>query len=337
MEKFKDPRREQDLTNKTVVITGASSGVGRAAAIEFARHGAKVILAARREEALDEVAQECNHLGALAVGVPTDVTDAEAMQRLAEAANEFGGGIDIWINNAGVLAAGEFTEIPIDVHEQIIRINLMGYLHGAYAVLPYFKKQKRGILINNISVGGWFPVPYGVGYSASKYGLRGYSEALRGELTRYPKIHVCDLFPAFLDTPGIQHAANYTGKVLKPAPPVYDPQEVARAMVSVALHPKKQVTIGGMATFLRLANALLPGLTRTITTKVIETYLKSAEPVPHTTGNLFQPTEYGTGMHGAWSLRAEPQKKSIAGALIIAGLTTALVLFGQTRKPKTTS
>src|SRR5215216_854414 len=101
----KTTTNKEDLMDKTVVITGASSGAGRAAAIEFARHGAKVVLAARREEALDEVCQECNHLGAIAIGVPTDVTDAQAVQRLAEAANEFGGGIDVWVNNAGVLAA----------------------------------------------------------------------------------------------------------------------------------------------------------------------------------------------------------------------------------------
>jgi short-subunit dehydrogenase len=207
------------------------SGAGKAAAVEFARHGAKLVLAARNEEALQELVADCRASGALAIAVKTDVTDADAVKELAAAANEFGGSIDVWINNAGVLAAGGFEETPVEIHDQVIRTNLMGYLHGAHAVVPYFKRQQYGILINNISVGGWIPVPYGVGYSASKFGLRGFSEALSAELHAYRNIHVCDLFPAFLDSPGIQHAANYTGRVLRPAPPVYNPQRLARAMV----------------------------------------------------------------------------------------------------------
>jgi short-subunit dehydrogenase len=143
----------------------------------------------------------------------------------------------------------------------------MGYIHGAHAVLPYFKQQQSGVLINNISIGGWFPVPYGVGYSASKFGLRGYSEALRGELARFPYIYICDLFPAFLDSPGIQHAANYTGRILRPAPPVYDPQRLARVIVSTARHPKKSVSFGSITPLLRLTHFLMPGVTRYITAK----------------------------------------------------------------------
>ena len=233
-------RLHKNLSTKTVVITGASSGAGRAATLEFARHKAKLVLAARNMHALNQLVTECAEMGATAIAIQTDVTDAASMNTLAEAAWQFSGGIDVWINNAGVLAAGEFSETPVEVHQQVIKTNLIGYINGAHAVLPYFKKQKYGVLINNISVGAWFPVPYAAGYSASKFGLKGFTEALKGELIKWPHIHVCDLFPAFLDTPGIQHAANYTGHVLRPAPPVYDPQRVARRMVSVAMHPKKK-------------------------------------------------------------------------------------------------
>jgi short-subunit dehydrogenase len=316
-----------ELATKTVVITGATSGAGRATALEFARHGAKIVVAGRREEALIEVVDLCREMGGIAIGVPTDVTDPEAMVNLAATANEFGGSIDVWVNNAGVLAAGEFTETPVEVHDRVIEINLMGYIHGAHAVLPYFKRQNHGILINNISVGGWFPVPYGVGYSASKYGLRGFSEALRGELSRYRHIHICDVFPAFLDTPGIQHAANYTGKILQPAPPVYDPQKVARAIVRAAKYPKDSVVIGAVTQLLRLANAVLPKLTRTITAKVIETYLKKAEPAEHTTGNLFQPSEFGTSIHGGWSLQLKPNDKKLMAGAFLASLAAGFFII----------
>jgi NAD(P)-dependent dehydrogenase (short-subunit alcohol dehydrogenase family) len=200
-------------------------------------------------------------------------------------------------------------------------------------VLPYFKRQQYGTLINNISVGGWIPVPYGVGYSASKFGLRGFSEALRGELIRYKNIHICDLFPAFLDSPGIQHAANYTGRVLRPAPPVYDPQRLARAMVAVAKKPKNAVTVGSMATFLRIAHFIMPAVTRAITAKAVEAYLKKAELVPGTDGNLFDSVDYGTSIHGGWNSQAdyEQRKKLITRSLVVAGLATGMILLGRAK------
>jgi short-subunit dehydrogenase len=327
------------LQEKTIVITGASSGAGRATALEFARHGSKILLAARNMEALDEVEALCREMGALALAVQTDVTDAASVKKLAETAVEFGGCIDVWVNNAGVLAAGEFTETPIEIHDQVIRTNLMGYVHGAHAVMPYFKKQQYGVLINNISVGGWFPVPYGAGYSASKFGLRGFSEALRGELRDYRNIHICDLFPAFLDTPGIQHAANYSGKVLRPAPPVYDPQDVARAIVSAAQKPKKSVIIGSVTQLLRFAHFLLPAVTRSVTAKVINTYLKEADDSPATSGNLFAPSKYGTSIHGGWNLPVDPQvrKRTIITSVAIAGVATGMVIFGIVKLKKRNS
>ncbi|MDB5110988.1 MAG: family oxidoreductase, partial [Mucilaginibacter sp.] len=134
-----------------------------------------------------------------------------------------------------------------------------------HAVIPFFKKQQHGILINNISIGGYLPVPYGAGYTASKFGLRGFSEALKGELAIWPDIHICDMFPAFLDTPGMQHAGNYTGKVLRPAPPVYDPMRVAQAMVKVAVNPKSNTYVGSASLLLKLSHALCPELTTKIT------------------------------------------------------------------------
>jgi short-subunit dehydrogenase len=318
------------LQEKTVVITGASSGAGRATAIEFARHGAKIVLAARNMEALEEVEAVCRDLGALALAVKTDVTDAGAMKTLAETAAEFGGAVDVWVNNAGVLAAGEFTETPIEIHDQVIKINLLGYIHGAHAVLPFFKRQQYGVLINNISIGGWFPVPFGVGYSASKFGLRGFSEALRAELVGYRNIYVCDLFPAFLDTPGIQHAANYSGSILRPAPPVYDPQEVARAIVSAAQRPKKSVIIGSVTNLLRLTHFLLPGVTRSITARVINTYLKKADTAPETSGNLFSPAKYGTSIHGGWRIteKKQPRNKKILESALISGVAAGMIVLG---------
>jgi short-subunit dehydrogenase len=324
---------EQDLRSKTIVITGASSGVGKAMALELAQQGAKLVLAARRLDALNELVGECNELGALAIAIATDVRSAESIRQLATKAHAFGGAIDVWINNAGVLAAGELDQVPAEVNEEVIKTNLLGYMHSAHAVLPYFKEQGQGILINNISIGGWFPTPFGAAYTASKFGIRGFSESLKGELNNFPHIHICDLYPGFLDTPGMQHAANYTGKFLKPAPPVYDPEKVARAVVSVIKCPRRRATIGAASLFLRLAFQVFPALTRYITVSVIRAYLKRAEPMPVNSGNILQPVAYGTSVEGGWRKPASRPVNAKTGLLAagIAGFIVGALLLGKKR------
>jgi short-subunit dehydrogenase len=323
-------KKDTDLYKRTVVITGASSGAGHAAALQFAAYQSNLVLAARNEGVLNEVRSECESLGAQVLVVPTDTSDAKAMICLANAANDWQGRIDVWINNAGVLAAGDFDVTPMAVHEQVIRTNLLGYMNGAHAVLPFFKRQQRGILINNISIGGFLPVPYGAGYTASKFGLRGWSEALKGELTEWPDIYVCDLFPAFLDTPGIQHAANHKGKVLKPAPPVYDPVRVAQAMVEVAIDPASNTYIGSISLLLKLSHAIFPQLTTKMTGQVIRRYFKSAKPIALSDGNVFTTVDYGMSTHGGFGLPGEPKahRKYIVGALL-TGFAIGYYLFGK--------
>lgn len=320
--------KTKKLLNKVVVLSGASSGIGRAAALEFARNGATLVLAARREEALAELVKECENFGVKAIFVKTDVTDVAAMQQLAESAKKFGGHIDVWINNAGIGAVGEFTQTPMEAHEQVIRTNLLGHMHGAYAVLPYFKEQGYGILINTISVGAWVPQPYTVAYAASKFGLRGFSGALRGELLKWPDIRVCDIFPAFIDTPGFQHAGNYIGLKIKPMPPVYDPALVAEAMVSVAVHPQDSVTVGGVANMLRLSYMLLPDLIRRLLTGIMENYFHRAKPAPVSDNSLFEPSGSETGIEGGWRSPME-KKVSFRSAAIVAGLAAGIYLLNR--------
>jgi short-subunit dehydrogenase len=319
----------KSLSGKTVVVTGASSGVGRAIALELARRGAKLVLAARRKQALEELAAECEALEVSTLVICCDVTNAEAVKDLATVAHSWGGTLDVWVNNAGLLAAGTFEETPIAIHQKVVETNLIGYINGAHAALPFFKEQGFGILVNNISVGGWFPTPYAAAYSASKFGLTGFSQSLKGELHRFPHIHVCDLFPAFLDTPGIQHAANYTGAALRPAPPVYDPQKVARVVAGLVLRPRSAVTIGSVSTFLKLAHLFFPVLSRNITAKVMETYFKKADHIPHTPGNVLETVEYGTSVYGGWSLAPNQKKSILSKSLLAAGLVLCFAVFNK--------
>jgi short-subunit dehydrogenase len=323
----------QRLSDATIVITGASSGVGRAAAKTFARRGARVALAARREELLHNVAQECERLGGHAIAIPTDVTDAAAVRQLANMAADRLGPIRVWINNAGVGAVGRYTDTPIEAHRRVVETNLMGYMNGAHAALPHFFAEHQGILINNISVGAWASAPFAVAYAASKFGLAGFSESLRAELSGWPDIHICDVFPFFLDTPGVQHGANYTGRVLQPAPPVYDPQRVADVMARLAIRPRSRAIVGAPAFLAKLAHAVAPTITGQIAAALLELYLRQADPAPVTDGNLFAPVAVGDTSHGGWQKQNRPLLT--AAALTVSGIGALGVLWAATRSNKT--
>ena len=301
-----------------VVLTGASSGIGHATALAFAREGAQLVLAARGPEALDKVAAECVLQGAQALAVPTDVTDADAMQALASAAIERFGRIDVWINNVGIGAVGAFDVTPMEANERVVATNLLGHMNGAHAVLPHFRKRGRGTLINMISSGGWVPAPYAAAYTASKFGLRGFSEALRAELAGLPDVHVCEVYPTFVDTPGLFHGANYTGKRLHPPPPVLDPRTVAHTLVALSRAPRDVTAIGSVATPARLAHAVAPGLTARLARWLADRALGRADPAPITNGNLFEPSRVHTidGGYRTLAVRAMPALAvALAGAV----------------------
>ena len=310
-----------NLHGALVVLTGASSGIGRAAAQAFARQGARLVLAARDAEALAETADECRALGGEVLVVPTDVTHSDEVEALASAAAEFGQGrIDVWINNAGIGAVGAFDETPLDAHEQVVQTDLLGYLRGAHAVLPYFKQQQRGVLINTLSVGSWVAQPFAAAYSASKFGLRGLSQALRGELGPWPGVHICDVYPGIVDTPGFRDGGNYAGRSLQPPPPLIDPRQVANAMVSLALHPRHSASVGATATLLRLANFLTPGFDR-LNGLITGFALGRAQRVPTSSGNLFHPPLGQRRIDGGWRSAVDGDKHW----LLIGGIAAAAV------------
>lgn len=297
---------KSDLKGKTIVITGASSGIGKAIALTLAKENVNLILAARREALLQELASECESLGSRALAIRADVTLYPHMENLMNQAIDFFGGVDVWINNAGVGAVGKFDEVPLEIHESVIKTDLISYLYGAYAVLPYFKEMKKGMIINMISLGGFVPDPFAVGYSASKFGLRGFSGALRGELVEYPGIHVCDVSPAFIDTPGFSHAGNYLGKKLKPIPPVFDPFKVAFKVKKVIQRPRSNVMVGYSAYAARFLHAIAPNFVVRTFSRVILNYMKRAGPVEITEGNINKPVFEGTHAHGGMIKKDQP-------------------------------
>jgi short-subunit dehydrogenase len=310
-------------TDRAVVITGASSGVGLTTAYAFACRGARVVLCARGEEPLAQAVRECRALGGHAIGVPTDTRDPEAVRRLARMAAETFDGIGVWVNNAGVGAVGAFWEVPLEAHRATIETDLMGYLHGAHAALPYFLSQGQGALINNISIGGLMPTPYAAAYAASKYAVRGFSDSLRQELHGWPDVHVCTVYPYFLDTPGVQHSANYTGRAMKPAPPVYRPEVVAETIVRLAHEPQREVVVGLMAKLARFEYALAPRLVEAAVARTTEFYLDHAAEAPVTDGNLLESVPGPMAVHGGWRKPAKRAAAVAALGVVAAGVLAA--------------
>lgn len=315
------PATSSEPRLRTAVITGASSGIGQATAEAFAQQGWRLILAARGSEDLETVAAQCRAHGVPVLTQPCDVGDAEAVQVLAEAAREFGTGIDLWFSNVGVGAVGKFLDVPIAIHDQVIRSNLMGHMHDAHAALPIFLQQGQGVFVNMISLGGYASTPFASAYAASKFGLRGWSEALRAELSDRPRVHICDVYPSFVDTPGLRHAGNFTGKELSAPPPLLDPRAVAKAVVKLADRPKPSTIIGSPTWAVRLGHFLSPTLSARAANVLFERYFASAKPAQITHGNVLKSPDDGASIDGGQ--RASPFARKLSVAAGIAGVLLA--------------
>lgn len=315
----------KNLDQAVVVITGASSGIGHAAALKFADSGARLVLAARRENVLEEVARDCRNRGAKVIVAPTDVTDEEAVKKLAERAYAEFGRIDVWVNNAAVTLFSRFEEAPAKAYRRVIETNFFGYVNGARAVLPYFREQGEGTLINVNSIVSSAPQPYTSAYVASKYAIRGFTECLRMELSldEVPHIIVCTIMPASIDTPLFSNAANYTGRGVKALNPVYSAHKIARAIVSAAKNPKRERIVGEAGRPLAIGHAVAPGIYEKLAARMVDNDHFKDEPAPSGEGNLFMPSDH-TGISDGWRdrqvLPMQAHAASVAFLAVAAGL-----------------
>jgi short-subunit dehydrogenase len=290
-------RRSTSLKNKVIVITGASSGIGRASALAFAERGSRLVLAARRREALESLARACRGMGAEAVIRETDVKREDEVQALARLALEQTGAVDVWVNNAGVTLFGSIEHGPLDEHRQVIETNLFGAIHGARAAIPIFRRQKRGVLINVGSILGKIGQPFVPSYVISKFALRGLTEALRAELADEMDIHVCTLLPYAVDTEHFESGANHIGRATHAMPPMQPPEKVAQALVALAERPQRELHVPRLARAGLALHSLFP---RAVERVLLESLSRwhVAEPEAAKPGNLQQPEKADGGVHG---------------------------------------
>jgi NAD(P)-dependent dehydrogenase (short-subunit alcohol dehydrogenase family) len=272
-----------ELPGSVVVLTGASSGIGRAAAREFARRGARLVLGARRGDALQDVAAECAALGGEAIAVPTDVSDEAQVQALAARAVERFGVIDAWVNNASVYMVGRFEDTPPDAFRRLIDVNLFGSVHGARAALPHFRERGRGVLVFTTSIDAHLPAPLVSAYAASKWAVYGFAES-----------------PAAIDTPLFHHAANYSGRRLKAISPTYEPEKVARAIRRQVERPRREVIVGGAGKLAAAQRRLSPALTDAAFSFLTKRDHFAEGEAPPSAGNLWEPVVEGTAASGGW-------------------------------------
>lgn len=315
--------------DSVVVITGASSGIGRATALAFARKKASLVLAARRSGALESLAGECRKLGAKAVAVPTDVSDAAAMDRLAARAIEAFGRIDVWVNNAAVAVFGAFPDVPISDYQRVLDVNVMGYVRGARAALPHFRARGSGTLINVSSIEAVIAQPYGTAYAISKAAQRALGVSLRSELLLEGRtgIHVCTVLPAAIDTPIYQQAANYTGYKVRPIPPVYSPQRVARTIVKLAHKPRREAAVGPTGKLLLLKHKAVPGAIESVTARVVDkTHLSRRHAAAASSGNLYRASavKRTARMDGGWHGRGRTARRRLLALTLLAGAGTVV-------------
>ncbi len=274
------------VAQQVIVITGASSGIGLVTARMAAERGASVVLAARTKEALDIAVQEITMNGGEAIAVVGDVGSREDMAQVADQAVQRFGRIDTWINNAGVGIWGRIEEVAREDMRRLFDTNFWGQVHGSLAALPHLKRN-GGALINVGSMASDRAIPLQGIYSASKHAVKGFTDALRVEIEEEgAPVSVTLVKPASIGTPLPQHVKNYTEHEAKLPPPVYMPEEVARAILRAAAQPVRDVTVGGAARAISTLSKFAPRVVDLVTEAVAPIQLG---PKPASRGdNLWQ-------------------------------------------------
>lgn len=253
----------KSLDQQVIVITGASSGIGLATAQAAAAQGAKLVLAARSEDALAQAVADIRADGGDAIHVVADVSDRAQVEKIAQAAIDRHGRIDTWVNDAGLSIYGRLHDVSDEDNRRLFDINFWGVVYGSLVALPYLQRDENGgALINLGSEVSDAVVPLQGMYSASKHAVKGFTDALRTEIEEVDKspVSITLIQPTAVDTPFPQHAKNYMRKEPKLPSPQIDPFKVANAILHAATEPTHDIKVGALSKLNTAMEKLVPML-----------------------------------------------------------------------------
>jgi NAD(P)-dependent dehydrogenase (short-subunit alcohol dehydrogenase family) len=305
------------VNTQTVVVTGASAGIGRAVALAFGARGATVGLIARGEEGLDGAAKEVERAGGRAVVLPTDVADADQVFAAADRMEAEAGPIDVWVNVAFSTVFAPFDEITPAEFRRTTEVTYLGYVYATQAVLPRMKARDRGTIVQVGSALAYRGIPLQTAYCGAKHAIQGFHEALRCELLHEKSnVHVTMVQMPAVNTPQFSWVLSKLPRHPQPVPPIYTPETVARQVLHAADHPRRREYWVGSSTAATLAaNALAPGLLDRYLARTAFDAQQTGQPQdPDAPANLFSPADspeghdFGTGgIFGNRTVRRDPQ------------------------------
>jgi NAD(P)-dependent dehydrogenase (short-subunit alcohol dehydrogenase family) len=289
-----------------VAVTGASAGVGRATARAFAARGMDVALLARGSMGLAAAAKEVEAHGVRALAIPTDVSDAEQVERAADRIEEELGPLEIWVNDAMVTVMSPIAEMTAEEFRRVTEVTYLGAVYGTQSALRRMRPRNRGVIVQVGSALAYRAIPLQSAYCASKHAMRGFTDSLRCELMHEGSgVRVTMVQMPALNTPQFEWSRLRFSRQPQPVPPIYQPEVAARAIVFAAGASRREVWVGGRNAFLMFANKLAPGVGDWYLARTGYESQFTDEPVdPDRPDNLYQPVPGDFGTRGRFDARA---------------------------------
>lgn len=296
----------KDFKNKVVAITGASAGVGRAAARAFAKRGAKLGLIARGKEGLESTQREIAGAGGTAITCIADVADAKALDDAASRIEQELGPIDVWVNDAMATVFGPISDIEPDEFKRVTEVTYLGGVYGTMAALKRMRKRNRGTIVQVSSALAYRSIPLQSAYCGAKHALAGFLDAVRCELIHdRSRVHLTAVQMPALNTPQFEWARNKLPRKPQPVPPIYQPEVAARAILFAASHRRRDVTVGAPTWLALCGQHLAPGLMDWYLGRTAYAGQQTDEEEMHERAdNLFEPVPGEHGAHGSFGAKA---------------------------------